>query len=474
MKKILIIAGGILAKDYLERVFKIKNVVHDYTVISYDDKCIPQYLENEPNFTVHKFDPTSMEKLRSVANLKEFENCIIILDNELDSKITYKNIRIIEPELELYLIDVWGFAKKYEGDSHLKIVDILSISTSRLIGFLPDSPVYADNIGLGKGEIMEVKVPISSSFAYKKVGMFLQSKYKIPMIYRHNEYIVTKYDTTILPNDSLLLVGEPSVLRNVFSAIKQEKGQFPSPFGINLYLILDLKHMKVDKFNKIIRNAKFLNDTFSNLKLYIRVINPTISTMLDEVKKLNEDEHFEVFIDYINSEPSIMKEDIQKHKVGMVLAQNSFFEAHKEKFYHLKVPVLTLGRGDIKDLKKSVIIVSSKNTTQESSVVFDVSGQLGLDVYLYYFDQSVKGNKEIVKYYENLSNLFKRDLHVVDNDMQNPISVLEKESEFIQFLPFDEKILKRKITSSFSKDLDELYYKLEDNYQLFVPSFYEI
>lgn len=473
MKKILVIADGILAKHFLERVFKIKNVIHNYTIVSYQNE-ITQNDFSAANFKFHHFDPTSLEKFKNILNLDEFYSCIVIMDNEFDTITTYKNLKIINPELEIYLLDMWNAAKEYKDDSYLKIIDLISETSSRLIGFLPDNPIYANNIGLGKGEIMEVKVPAGSSFAYKKVGLISQNRYKIPMIYRHSRSIITDFNTIILPNDTILVVGEPSTLRGVFSAIKKEQGQFPSPFGLNIYILADMKNMNKDKLKQLLKVGDDLNSKLKNHKIYIRVINPTLSPIFEEIKKLNTNSSYEILIDYKNADIRSVHGDIVSNQIGLILLDSDFFELHKNSLYNLKIPIMTIGEYDFSEITKGVIVSSSHNANDDSSVVFDVCGQFDLDVYLYSFTQNFTEEEKLINHYKNLSKLFKKDLHVVDNAGQNPILQLEKNGKFLQFVPFTEKILKRNIASVFSKDFDELYYKLDHNYQLFIPSEYKI
>ena len=471
MKNILIIADGILAKYFLETIIELKTLKHKYTIISYKDITISQKLKGE-NITIQRFDPTSYEKLRLGIHEK-FDIFMVIMDEKIDTFSVYQNLRKMDKNKEIYLLDKWGLLDEIDDDNHTKIIDALSILTSRLIGYLPDHPILADSIGLGKGEIMEVKVPIGSSFSYKKIGLFsTQKEFKIPMIYRHNKAITAQFGTMIFPNDTLLVVGEPNVLQDVYKAIKESKGQFPSPFGINFYLIVDMINLCQDDFEKIIKNVKYLNESVTNHKFYIRVINPTLTKMFEEIKKLDDDESCEILIEYSKNSPEIMKSDIVKHKVGMVISNNAFFEKHKKSLYELKVPVLTLGKGDVKDLKKGVVLMSDKSNASEASVVFDLCGQLGLDVYLHYYAQ--EKNQELIARYKDLAELFKKELFIIEDDAQNPFLKLKNEENFLHFVPFNDKVLHRKPTSVFSKDLDELYFAISQNYQLFIPDFYEI
>lgn len=468
MKDILIIARGNLANKFLSRINKIKNIIHNYYVIAYDENSAPKGLGE--NFTISYFDSTSLKKLKSVVKSREFDRCMIITDDEFDAKESYFNLKEIDPDLELYLLDRWGFGTEFKADNHLKIINSMSIITSRLIGFLPDSPVYADNIGIGKGEIMEVKIPIGSSFAYKKVGLLSQAKYKIPMIYRHNTYIITNYNTMILPNDSILVVGEPSALRSVYASIKRENGQFPSPFGLNIYLFLDMKTMSEEELNKLIEDSKSLNKILKNHKIYIKVINPTIGKIFDKIKALGEFDEIEVVVSYSDFEFKNSSEDIEKFQIGLIVTNNKFFDHHKVLLHELNVPVLSVGVKNLSQISKSVVISDGSGVTEESSIVFDVSSQFGFDVYLYYFNQTSGSDDKFITHYKNLSKLFKKNLVIIDEWTKNPIVSLENQNDFLQFIPFSEKILHKRLTSGLSKDLDRMYYKLSGSYQLFIPS----
>ena len=473
MKQILIICDGILAKHFLERVGKITNVIHNYVIVAYSDTFIPQNLKDNADFTLHYFDPTSLEKLRFIVQDYEFDRCLIVLDNEFDTRTTLNNVKILSPELELYVVDSWGqFGKHYKEEKHIKVINTLSLCSSRLIGFLPDSPVFANNVGIGKGEIMEVKVPVGSSFAYKRVG-HSQEKYKIPMIYRHNNYIVTTPNTVIMPNDSLLVVGEPSALRTLFGMIKKQDGQFPSPFGVNLYLLVDMKNMSEKTINRLLDSSLYLNENLQNYKLYIQVINPTANEIFQKIKELRNSENIDITIEYNKFDMKNLNSQIYKFKIGLIICDNDSFESYKDGFYTLNVPILTIGENQICDLKKSVVITDGTGVDEESSIIFDISSQLNLDIYLYYFNQNSEKKHDFMDNYKNLSKLFNKNLYIIDDSKNNPIVSLIDEKDMLQFVPFDEKILGKNLTAAFSKDLDLMYGKLKNNYQIFIPSGYE-
>ncbi|MBR3919193.1 MAG: potassium transporter TrkA, partial [Clostridia bacterium] len=183
MKNILIIADGILAKNFLERLFNSKNnALHNYTVITYNEETLPSWDVNFENFIFYSFDPTSLGKLKMHLN-SEFEQAMVIMQNEFDIRCVCDNLRQIYPNLEIDVMDLWGMDRYLGSDNLISIIDARKILSSRFMDFLPDAPVIADNIGLGLGEIMEIQVPHGSSYAYRHVGNIRKKRWKIAMIY---------------------------------------------------------------------------------------------------------------------------------------------------------------------------------------------------------------------------------------------------------------------------------------------------
>ena len=62
---------------------------------------------------------------------------------------------------------------------------------------------------------------------------------------------------------------------------------------------------------------------------------------------------------------------------------------------------------------------------------------------------------------------------VIQNE-NNPLNFLNARADLLHFIPFNESVLRSGVLSNFSKNLDELYFKLSANHQFFIPNFYEI
>ncbi len=467
MKKILIIADGILAKQFLEKIMSLKGNENLYTILAYRDKTLPNEIIKK--YDVHFFDPTSYSKLSNLFKDENFYQVMIVMRKKIDLEETYKNVRKIDKDVHLYLVDRWGL-EHYE-DANLSVLESKELIVSKFSDFLPDRPVIARNVGLGQGEIMQVSVPIGSSYLYRHLASIEQKQWKIVAIYRKNKLLLARPTLMIRPSDILLLVGEPNILNNVYKSIKQESGQFPSPFGKNIYLLIDMKTMNDEQIDFIFNDALFLHANLNNEKLYVSVVNPTYSKSFDKLKE-HISSHIIVNMNYYRDDvKKVLAEDTTNLDIGLVIANENFFKDYKMVLYNQKLPVLKIGNYGLRSVKYGVILASNnKDIEKESSVVLDFCTQLNFEIKLHNFDPNeTNDTKGIIEHFEHLSKLFEKEVNVI-KDQKNPILKLKKREDFIQFVPFNDKILQKDTINIFATNLDEHSNKLGDKYQLFVPA----
>ena len=465
MKNILIVADGIVAKHFLERLFVSRSSTHNYVVIACGDEDYSDV--NLENFTFYRFDPTSLDRLRQVAS-GYFSQFMIMLKDGFDTVSVYNNLRQISKKTEILMLDLWGLGG-LEDDSHLTILDARAVLTARLMDFLPDIPVVADNLGLGKGEIMEVKVPVGSSFMYRHISSITQKKWRIAMIYRGSNFMIAKPNLMILPGDVLLIVGEPSVLLSVFRSVKKETGQFPNPFGHNIYLFLDMKKMGEKLCIRLLEQSLKLHEKLNNRRLFVKVVNPTLNLAYERLKSVG-DERVAVTFDFFGRGVEQIKDDVFKNDVGLIVTDNKFFSAHKRMLFELKRPVTTIGRGDVDEIKKGVILSSGfgDEIENQSAVIMDCCAQLDTQISLYHFG-ALSGGEGAEEHFDSLSKIFGRKVEIVEDRNINPILKLKNEQNLLQFVPFSKKISRPDPFAAFSNDMNRLYSRLSDNYQIFIP-----
>lgn len=245
------------------------------------------------------------------------------------------------------------------------------------------------------------------------MGVIKQKKWKIVAIYRSEELILPKYSTTILPNDSLLLIGEPNTLREIYHRIKEEFGQFPTPFGRDVVMYFDLSHSK--NLEECIHQTLWLFSHFKNKRLHLCFFNPT---SIEEIVCLRNDtrlngEHISWSVEfYENSLKEILNRDKTNKNIGLILLEGYLFEKYKGYLLDLGIPLLKFGMQSLEKLTHSVVVLPEKLEEAEkiSSVVFDLSTQIGLKILLYDFNPNEEDHDQALDYYKHIAKVFDKKL----------------------------------------------------------------
>lgn len=465
MKKFLIISDGQIGHHLIQRVIETYSSENIYYIVQTRGHKYPD--ANPARFKFYEFDPTSFHKLSNLLKM-EFVQVFVAMENAFDSEITLKNIRALKKYLRVVLLDLSGM--KIE-DPNVVLIDANELLASRIIDYLPNVPVIAQNVGLGEGEIMEVLVPFGSSFVYRHIGVIEQKNWRIVAIYRNRRLIMPQRRTMIQPNDLLLLVGEPSVLKSVYRAIKRELGQFPAPFGTNLYLLVDMANENEERISDLIRRASYMHKQFKN-EMIIKVINPSDIDLLQMIKS-HDTLRVSVEIEYsqVSTEEMILN-DIKKYHIGLVMVTSRMFEEQSVRvaLYVGSVPVLSIADRSISRLKEAVVVLTENRDLEKvSTTVFDVSAQMKYNLELFnYMNEHQEEKEQVIEHYNNLATIFSKSIKVNEQD-QNPIRALKKKKNFLYCLPFTEKMLHKPLYTLFSTDSEKLYHRLNHYHQLFIP-----
>jgi len=398
----------------------------------------------------------------------EFVQVFIAMDSVVDVENTIKNIRTIKKQLRVIVLNQWNMENE---DPNVVLINSNEILASRLLDYLPNVPVIAQNVGIGEGEIMEVLVPFGSSFVYRHIGVIEQKNWRIVAIYRNRKLVMPSRRRMIQPNDLLVLVGEPAVLKSVYRAIKRELGQFPEPFGSNLYLYLDMNIVNHSTVEELVRRAVFVHKKFKH-DLIIKVVNPANIEILSYIKEYR-DINVMVDIDYdsVNLEKGFHS-DIKYHHVGLVIVSKEMFANFRVRntLYEAHVPVLKISERPFSSVKDAALILSDNRDFEKvSATIFDISEQMNFNIELYnYMNEHQDDKEQVIEHYYNLSTIFSKSIKVFKEN-ENPIRILKQKDDFIQILPFTKKLTTRRIYSLFSTDSERLHYKLDDYHQIFIP-----
>ena len=392
------------------------------------------------NITLIEADPTSFSKLSRIMNETIFSNVFIVMEDIEDARYTLKNIELIDIKMRVMLVNQWDDKSLGKEHENITIVHVDELIAAHLYDNLPNVPLVAQNVGLGRGEIMEIHVPFGSSFAYRHVGSILQRKWKIATIYRDEKQILPTTATMIRPNDTILVVGKPLVLDGVYKTINKRIGLFPEPFGKNIYLILDFRF---DKENALIylNEAMYLLEKLENKLLYIRIIYPNDFTLLDQLKAY-EKEDIIISISYDNEEiNNLIEFDINEYDVGVIMSSIKSFESDNlnATLYELRKLVYLFGDKLLYNIKTCVVLMSENEKMESiSATAFDISESLGLSLMLADFDPEgdFESKKMIIEHYETLTHIFNIKIEI-QQKVSNPIRELSNMNEILQIAPFE-------------------------------------
>ncbi|WP_456470772.1 TrkA C-terminal domain-containing protein [Caminibacter sp.] len=420
MNKILIFAGARESKLLIEKISENYLNLAEFHIL-YEKDEIKDSIKEKENLFFYKINFYAYDIYKKFLK-DDFAKIIIFIKNKKEAEFVLKKIK--STQTPILFVKFW---LKFEipQQNNIEIIDTPEIITNKIIDFLPGVPLYARDIGLGIGEILEVEIPPHSPFAYKSVSIFDRYNIKVGAIYRNNELKLVSKNTLILPNDKLLLIGDPTRLKEIFNQIKSNVGAFPQPYGQNIYLLLDMKNMEKEEISKLLKSAIFLHRKLKNKKLIIKVINPSTTS---KIYKLFKFSNIDIETDYFtDSYTEALLTDSEKLNIGLIITNSHFFYKFKHTFFNLKKPIFKAGEESVKKCESLSVILNDKYVIRIASVIFDLSYQLGLKVKFFNADPE-ESHDEIIKYLRTLAKSFNFTKLEFINSKENPIALLRKEN----------------------------------------------
>ncbi len=471
MKNILILAEGKIAKHFIVWLSK-KRVANNHYHIASNTILEENIKYNKNTTSFSAIDSTSYSKLLHILEEKNYSHVFIIVESYDDVKHIIHNINSIDDRLRIILLNQWDEKKIIKFNHNVIVLDMYDLISGHLYDKLPNVPIVPNNIGLGQGEVMEVHVPFGSSYAFRHVGSIVQQKWKIVALYRDEKQILPTGATMIRPNDTLLVVGRPTVLDGIYKLINKRKGLFPEPFGKNIYLLLDLRYDK-KKAMEYLSEAILLTRRLQNKELFIRVVHPTNLKITEEIKAY-QDNNIHIDISYeLNGTKDIVEYDISQHDIGLIMcSQTSLYkEYHNLTFYYLRKLVYIFGSIRIADINSAVILMSDEEKMESiSSTAFDLCEILKLPLKLCDFnpDGDFSGRKMTIDHYETMANLFNSSI-TVEQKIANPIRELSKMRNILHINSFKDKSKHAFIWQLIIMNISNLFPKIYRHPKLLIP-----
>ena len=170
VRKILLILDGAIATDFLCNLCGRSTPYNSYLVVSKE----PIKTSNAgEDFEFFVFDPTSPSKLLNLLS-KDILDALIVMENYTEGIEVYHILRSYSKRMAIVLLG----DKSPKEDKNLSLVTEIPLVAAHFIEKVPNIPIISKDIGIHKGEIMEVTIPFGSSFAYRTIGSITQKNGK--------------------------------------------------------------------------------------------------------------------------------------------------------------------------------------------------------------------------------------------------------------------------------------------------------
>jgi Trk K+ transport system NAD-binding subunit len=120
-----------------------------------------------------------------------------------------------------------GLFEKFQ----VTVVNPLNLGAQSILKTIRKNVVYSANVGLGKGELIEVSIKARSHLVDRKLKYLRPSQWHISALYREGKLIMPNGNCTLKIGDRVVLVGEPKVLENVSTTLLKGLPEFPLQYG---------------------------------------------------------------------------------------------------------------------------------------------------------------------------------------------------------------------------------------------------
>ena len=105
-----------------------------------------------------------------------------------------------------------------------------------------------------------------------------------------------------------------------------------------------------------------------------------------------------------------------------------------------------------------------------STLIFDISKQLCLNVHIYDFEPDNHFSNEVEDECNTLSRIFERKFYIERSNSQNPVLYLQKlQLPILHFLPFSAAITKNRFSAFIRTRFEALAFMIDTNPQFFLP-----
>jgi Trk K+ transport system NAD-binding subunit len=279
-RKILLFGIGYFEQQLLKAISQQWSTI----AIDMNEEKINSLEKELPEVEFHVGDASSILTWKKL-NVKEI---IHIITTMHDMDVNVEACRIIRDVLKLEVpITIVSYKKEEEPrleQFNVTIVNPIQMGIGFILNRLEKNYIKAVDIGLKKGEVIEVPILAKSHLVDRNLSILRPTKWHIAAIYRDGDMIIPTGENQIKVKDRVVLMGDPKVLENVASILLKGDPQFPLQFGNTIAFPIKesyAKNMKELQYIKSYLKAKNMvgyPDKRSGKE------EPLLQGILDEIK----------------------------------------------------------------------------------------------------------------------------------------------------------------------------------------------
>jgi len=478
LSKVLIIADGKYGNILFNKILNDTVSSNTYHILTHSVSMRQIYKDNIHLKNIIFFHVSiDIHSLKQIMKKHHYQHIVVCLKNKTSVVNVLDNIKQVDIKSKISFLNHWNIPVD---DDSITSIDTRDVLSNRLMNTVPNILATAQNVGSGEGELVEIDVPRESEYIYRHISSIKQKNFSIAAIYRGKEVVLPTSFSMILPNDTLLGVGQPRALQNFYNLV-HGIGSFSKKIRDVLVVIDMQKNSKQEIFCIIKKAIRFYNKLELE-HIFIKVINPKDIATLESIKKLYKRY---ITVDIVYSSTSNLLASIKKQNPGFIVISHSVFEKYKKIFYSSKIPVLCTSSPFLAD--DNFLLLSSKNYILYESIssgVFYFSSKMNVGIWVVNTEkkEGVLNKKtseyskqdKVIEHYQTLSGIFKKQIKITKQQTNAILSFKELKSNnsdlLMQTLPFGKDIVySNKFSAPFMKNNDKLYYKLSSYDQLFLP-----
>ncbi len=325
---------------------------------------------------------------------------------------------------------------------NVNIVKPVEITKNIVLNLIEKNYAKAINIGLGKGEIIEVSILAKSHLVDRKLKYLKPSKWRIAAIYRGEKLIIPSGDTQIKVGDKVVLIGDPKVLENLVNILLKGIPQFPLQFGT--YILSPISK----KFKESVEETLYF---FKHTKVQKIVFLPYRSRISKEFKQEIEKEIKNVeFGKRISSLKELLKIDDDVGLITIPYSDLSFFEKMNLKYIFKKSSKPFLIERKTFPYKEIVISLNNPDPAYALEIGIELSRMFNIPYKVIYValpkqlrtEKEEKQIQEIQEIISDFEGIYKKSINytfIEGNPIKESLKFLKGVENNLLILAFNKK-----------------------------------